>query len=175
MAGGKRTKEYLLLDGYNVINAWPQLRELCQLDLEEARSKLIEYMTEYQSYKAIKIIIVFDAHLVKKSRGKSEVLKGIEVVFTKERETADGFIEKKVQELTPRNRVVVATNDWLEQQMILGGGATRISVRELILDFQNIKGKISKKTEEDKYKKEVLSNRLDSSVVEKLEKFRRKL
>ncbi len=175
MGRGKKLKEYLLIDGYNVINAWPQLKRVCDESLDEARAKLIELMMEYQSYKAIKIIIVFDAHLVKKSREKSEIIKGIEVVFTKERETADGYIEKKVQELSQRNRVVVATNDWLEQQMVLGGGATRISVRELIMEFKQIKEKIDKKTEEDKLQKEVLANRLNSSVLEKLEKFRRKL
>ncbi|MBM7615321.1 NYN domain-containing protein [Alkaliphilus hydrothermalis] len=169
-------KEYLLIDGYNVINAWPYLREICHQDLDEARNALIEIMMEYQSLKAVKIIVVFDAHLVRRSRGKSEKIKGVEVVFTKERETADGYIERKVIGLIEkRNRVVVATNDWLEQQMVLGGGATRISVRELIADYEHMKARVGKKTRENTLKKEEISNRLDSSVLEKLEKFRRKL
>ncbi len=171
----KSPKEHLFIDGYNVINAWPQLREISKDDLEGARRQLIEMMAEYQAYKGIKVTIVFDAHLVKFSMEKKEQQKGVTVVFTKEKETADGYIEKKIAELSLRNRVRVVTNDWLEQQMILGSGATRISVRELLLDYQHIKEKISKKTQEIQLKKDYLSNRLDESVLEKLEKFRRKL
>ncbi len=168
-------KEHLLIDGYNVINAWPQLREISREDLEGARRQLIEMMAEYQAYKDLKVTIVFDAHLVKYSMEKIEHQMGVTVVFTKEKETADGYIEKKIIELSKRNRVQVVTNDWLEQQMILGSGATRISVRELLLDYERIKEKITKKTEEIQLKKDYLSNRLDQSVLEKLEKFRRKL
>lgn len=171
----KGLKEYLIIDGYNVINSWPLLREICLTDLDDARRQLIDMMAEYQSYKAIRVMIVFDAHLVKHSREKKEHVKGVEVVFTKEKETADGFIEKKINELSQRNRVMVVTNDWMEQQMVLGSGATRISVRELVLDYQYIKEKITKKTEDLKYKKDYLSNRLDENLLEKLEKFRRKL
>ncbi|KAB3533607.1 NYN domain-containing protein [Alkaliphilus pronyensis] len=168
-------KEYLIIDGYNVINGWPQLREVCNDDLDEARNKLIEMMMEYQSFRGVHIIIVFDAHLVKKSREKREKIKGIEVVFTKERETADLYIERKSIELSKKNRVVVATNDWLEQQIVLGGGATRISVRELAIDFQHVKGKINNKTQKSVKLKEELSNRIDDTILKKLEKFRRKL
>ncbi|ABR50568.1 protein of unknown function DUF901 [Alkaliphilus metalliredigens QYMF] len=166
-------KEYLVLDGYNVLNGWPKLKELCQGDLDGARKELLEMMAEYGSFKGIEVIVVFDAHLVKGSMQKNEKLKGVEVVFTKEKQTADSYIERLITELSIRNRVVVATNDWAEQQMVLGGGATRISVRELVLEFQNIKVKIKKKGEKLSQERNDISSRLDETILEKLEKFRR--
>ena len=80
---GKKSKEYLFVDGYNVINAWENLRELSDISLEVAREELIDIMSEYQHYSGIKVIIVFDAHMVKGSSGKKEIIKGVEVVYTK--------------------------------------------------------------------------------------------
>ena len=168
-----KRKEYLILDGYNVINSWPKLKKLMEGNLEESRKELIEMMAEYQAFKGVKVIVVFDAYLVKGSMESKEDIKNVEVVFTKERETADSYIEKFITGVSKRDRVVVATNDWAEQQMILGGGATRISVRELIIEFDRIKNKITKKTETLDQEKNMLSNRIDGSILEKLEKFRR--
>ncbi|SNS38760.1 hypothetical protein SAMN05446037_100929 [Anaerovirgula multivorans] len=167
-------KEYLILDGYNVINGWPQLKKLATQNLEEARIELIERMIEYQSYKGLHVIIVFDAHLVKGSMEKNDKIKGVEVVFTKEKETADGYIEKFILQLSKRQRASVVTNDWTEQQMILGSGGTRIPVREFVIDFDNIKNNIQKKTEILQQQKDFLSNRIDPLVLEKLEKLRRR-
>ena len=96
--------------------------------LEVARTELVGMMAEYRAFKGINVIIVFDAYLVKGSTRNKEKLKGIEVVFTKEKETADSYIERLIVELlsNKKNRVSVVTNDWTEQQMVLGGGATRI-------------------------------------------------
>lgn len=168
-------KEYLILDGYNVINSWPKLKVLMNESLETARDELINIMAEYKAFKGINVIVVFDAYLVKGSMRNNEKLKGIEVVFTKERETADSYIEKLIVELSKKNRVAVVTNDWTEQQMVLGGGATRVPVREMILEFDQIKSKINKKIEVKKVQKDTLSDRIDSSILEKLEKFRRGL
>ncbi|MCC5910796.1 MAG: NYN domain-containing protein [Clostridiaceae bacterium] len=167
-------KEYLILDGYNIINAWDKLKHIAQQSLEEAREQLVEMMAEFQASKKADVIIVFDAHLVKASMEKKEKVKNVEVVYTKERETADSYIEKIIPELTKRNRVMVVTNDWTEQQMILGSGATRLSVREFILDYDATKKAIQKKTEDLRQEKDYLSNRIDPSVLEKLEKFRRR-
>ena len=82
---GKKPKEYLFIDGYNVINSWNNLKELSSINLEVAREELIEIMAEYQHYSNIKIIIVFDAHMVKTNSGKRETIKGVEVVYTKEK------------------------------------------------------------------------------------------
>ena len=139
-------KEYLILDGYNVINSWPELERLMSQSLEVARTDLIGKMAEYRAYKGINVIIVFDAYLVKGSNRSNEKLQGVEIVFTKEKETADAYIERLITQLSSnRNRVSVVTNDWVEQQMVLGGGATRVSVREMVLEFDQIKNKIHKK------------------------------
>lgn len=167
------SKEYLILDGYNVINFWPKLKFLMDESLETARNGLINIMAEYRAFKGINVIIVFDAYLVKGSVRKSEKLKGVEIVFTKEGETADSYIERLIVELSKRNRVAVVTNDWAEQQMVLGGGATRIPVREMILEFDHIKNKISKRIEIKKVQKNELRDMVDSSILEKLEKFGR--
>jgi len=169
-------KEYLILDGYNVINSWPELERLMSQSLEVARTDLIGKMAEYRAYKGINVIIVFDAYLVKGSNRSNEKLQGVEIVFTKEKETADAYIERLITQLSSnRNRVSVVTNDWVEQQMVLGGGATRVSVREMVLEFDQIKNKIHKKIESTKKQKETLSDRIDPAILEKLEKIRRKL
>ncbi len=128
---GKRSKEYLFVDGYNIINSWSNLKELSKLSLEVAREELIEIMLEYQAYTGIKTIIVFDAHLVKGNSGLIENYNGLQVIYTKENETADQYIEKTLDEIGRVEKVRVATSDWLEQQIILGRGGTRISAREL--------------------------------------------
>lgn len=167
--------EYLILDGYNVINSWPELKLLMDGSLEVAREELVEKMAEYKAFKGINVIVVFDAYMVKGSIQKKDKLKGINIVFTKEKETADAYIERLIVDLTKNrfNRVSVVTNDWTEQQMVLGGGATRISVRELILEFSSIKNKINKKIEAPQKQKDTLSDRIDKTILEKLEKFRR--
>ncbi len=166
-------EEYLILDGYNVINSWPKLKFLMDESLEVARNGLINKMAEYKAFKGINVIVVFDAYLVKGSIEKSEKLKGVEMVFTKEKETADTYIEKLIVELSKKNRVAVVTNDRAEQQIILGSGATRISVREMILEFDIIKSKINNKIKVEKIQKNTLSDIIDNSILEKLEKFRR--
>ncbi len=167
-------KEYLLIDGYNVINSWPQLKDLLIEDLGEARAQLIDMMSEYQTYRGLYAIIVFDAHLVKGSLEKTKNIKGVKVVYTKEKETADNYIEKFIVNLPKRDRASVVTNDWTEQQMVLGSGGTRIPVRELILDYNNCKRNISKEVEALKTNKDFLSDRIDPITLEKLERFRRK-
>ena len=172
--GGRALKEYLIIDGYNVINGWPMLRDLAIESFEESRRQLIEMMVEYQSFKGIHVIIVFDAHLVKGSIEKKDMIKGVKIVFTKESQTADSYIEKLILQLSKKHRVTVVTNDWAEQQMVLGGGAIRMTIREFIIDFNGAKSSISKKTEKLQEQREALSNRIDPIVLEKLEKLRRK-
>lgn len=168
-------KEFLIVDGYNVINAWPDLKKISKENLEEARDFLIERMAEYQSFTGEKVVLVFDAYQVKGTKAKVEKIKGVEVVFTKEHQTADSYIEKKVDELTrnKRNIVKVVTSDWAEQQVILGSGAVRVIPRELKIDLDLMKNKIRTKAGKAKKKKEILSERLDKNVLEILEKWRK--
>ncbi len=87
-------KEYLFVDGYNVINDWDELKQLSNIDLQSARDRLVEIMVEYKVLTGTEIVIVYDAHMVKGSCEKVENIKGVEVVFTKEHQTADSYIEK---------------------------------------------------------------------------------
>ena len=91
-------KEYLFIDGYNVINQWQYYRDVSG-NIENARNKLIELLVEYQAYKGLRVVLVFDAHLVKGSQEKKELVFGVEVVYTKENETADSYIEKQLDRI----------------------------------------------------------------------------
>ena len=124
-------KEYLLVDGYNIIFAWDELRELSELNLEAARGRLMDILCDLQGALGCTVILVFDAYRVEGNRG--EVLKyhNIHVVYTKEAETADQYIEKTVHEIGRKHRVTVATSDGLEQVIILGQGAARLSAAGL--------------------------------------------
>lgn len=119
--------EYLLVDGYNIIFAWEELAELAKENLESARMKLIDIMCNYQGYKKCRLIVVFDAYKVKGGKGEVEKWNNIDVVYTKEAETADMYIEKVTHEIGKKHRVRVATSDNLEQIIILGHGALRLS------------------------------------------------
>lgn len=170
----KKYKEYLFVDGYNIINSWEKLKELSDINLELAREELIGIMQEYQSYLDIKVVIVFDAHLVKGSSGIVEEFNGLEVVYTKEGETADQYIEKTLNEIGRIKRVRVATSDWLEQQIVLGRGGTRISARELELEIQDLKNTMIRKKERKGAQEEVALGRLDDRILELLNQWREK-
>ncbi len=163
---------YLILDGYNVINLWPRLKSLMSHSLELARDELINIMAEFRAFKGINVVIVFDAHLKKGNTGVSEEINGVEVVFTKECETADCYIEKLTIELLKNHNVAVVTNDKTEQQMILGSGAIRIPVREMIGEFKQMKNKINAEIRVRGIQKNTLSDMIDNSILERLERFR---
>lgn len=167
---GKKSKEYLFVDGYNVINSWENLRELSDISLEVAREELIDIMSEYQHYSGIKVIIVFDAHMVKGSSGKKEIIKEVEVVYTKEYETADQYIEKILDDIGRIEKIRVATSDWMEQQIVLGRGGTRISARELELEIEGYKKMIRKKRKVENEKNDILLGKLDEDTIKKLNK-----
>jgi len=119
-------KEYLLVDGYNVIFAWDELKNAARSSLDLARNLLINRLCNYQGFCGTEIILVFDAYKVKKNPGSVEEFRNISVVYTKEAETADAYIEKVSHELTKKHRVRVATSDGTEQMIILGNGALRV-------------------------------------------------
>ncbi|QQY79432.1 hypothetical protein EDD65_109121 [Keratinibaculum paraultunense] len=175
MAGkDRKPKEYLFVDGYNIINSWENLRELSNISLEVAREELIDIMSEYQHYSGIKTIIVFDAHMVKGNSGKREIVKEVEVVYTKEYETADQYIEKVLDDLGRIEKIRVATSDWMEQQIVLGRGGTRISARELELEIKGYKRMIRQKRKIENEKNDILLGKLDEETIEKLNKLIKK-
>ena len=136
-------EEYLLVDGYNIIFAWPELNELSKDNLDSARRNLMDILCNYQGYKGCNLILVFDAYKVKGNPGSVEKYHNIYVVYTKEAETADQYIEKTVHDMhqTPPNkgryRVTVATSDALEQMIVWGNGAQRISALGFKADIEN--------------------------------------
>ncbi|WP_082235788.1 NYN domain-containing protein [Halobacillus massiliensis] len=137
----------LIVDGYNMIGAWPELQKLKDKDLAQARDLLIEMLAEYQAYKGDRVIVVFDAYHVRGLDSKQKNFK-IEVIFTKENETADERIEKLSGELNDvRTQVYVATSDYAEQRTIFARGAFRKSARELYIEVKNIQLEIKKDVE----------------------------
>ncbi len=129
--------EYLLVDGYNIIFAWEKLNRMAEESLDLARSELINILCNYQGFKRCELIVVFDAYKVKGNKGEVEQIGGISVVYTKEAETADMYIEKATRRLGGKHRVRVATSDRLEQLIILGSGAQRVSASEFLSEVND--------------------------------------
>lgn len=123
--------DYLIVDGYNIIFAWDELKKIAASDLDSARAELIKIMSNYQGVSGYEIIVVFDAYRVKGKRRDTEKHFNISIVYTKEAETADSYIERVTHELSKKHRVRVATSDGIEQMIILGNGAMRMSTNEL--------------------------------------------
>ncbi|MCM3164485.1 NYN domain-containing protein [Metabacillus litoralis] len=165
--------DILLVDGYNIIGTWPELQNLKKNDLAGARDLLIEKMAEYQAYTGYRVIIVFDAHMVKGIEKKQKNYR-VEVIFTRENETADERIEKLAISLSNiKTQVHVATSDFTEQWAIFGQGALRKSARELLNEMTSIEGRIKhkvKKIEENRPSSKIA---IPEDVLEKLEKWRR--
>ncbi len=165
-------KEYLFIDGYNIINQWKTLKNYTE-SIENSRNKLIEDLIEYKAYRGINVIVVFDAHLVKGSNEKKEIISGVEVVYTKEHETADSYIEKQLDKIGREEIVQVATSDNYIQQIVIARGGTRISAEEMFLEFNKTKQEIRRKTDNIRQNSTKISNVLDSATLEKLENLRR--
>ncbi|WP_226530310.1 NYN domain-containing protein [Metabacillus niabensis] len=165
--------DILLVDGYNIIGAWPDLQKLKKNGLAEARDLLIEKMAEYQAYTGFRVIIVFDAHMVKGIEKKQKNHR-VEVIFTRENETADERIEKLAISLSNiKTQVHVATSDFTEQWAIFGQGALRKSARELLNEMNSIENRIQHKVKKIEQKRPASKIAIPEDVMEKLEKWRR--
>ena len=138
----KPVKQYLLVDGYNVIFAWKELDELAKHNLDAARSKLMDILCNYQGYHKKEVILVFDAYKVKGNPGEVQEYHNIHVVYTKEAQTADSYIEKATHELAKKHDVTVVTSDGFEQLSIMGQGARRVSSREFELQIKEMEQEI---------------------------------
>ncbi|GAX89339.1 NYN domain-containing protein [Effusibacillus lacus] len=167
-------KEVLIVDGYNIIGSWPQLVELKRESLELARDELIGILKEYQKFTGMQVILVFDAHLMQGAR--REYRPGqIRVLFTKEEETADELIERIVYEMEKQaTHIYVATSDLVEQQITFGGGALRISARELEARIKEARKSIRKHVKRLENQRNTIGDQLDEKVAEIFEKWRRK-
>ena len=153
-------EEYLLVDGYNIIFAWDDLNELAKYNIESARGKLMDILSNYQGYKKMTLILVFDAYKVKGNQGEVGMYHNIHVVYTKEAETADQYIEKTVHRIGHNGNVTVASSDGLEQIIIMGAGAHRLSARDLRTEIEHTNGQIRENylEKEQKTKSYLLEN-----------------
>lgn len=139
---GEPVEDYLLVDGYNIIFAWQGLCELAKANMDAARMRLMDILCNYQGYSGCILILVFDAYKVKGNPGSVETYHNISVVYTKEAETADMYIEKTTKQIAKKHRVRVATSDGMEQMIILGHGATRISAEAFREEVQRVNERI---------------------------------
>lgn len=140
-------EDFLLIDGYNIIFAWEELRKLAESNIDSARDRLIEKIGNYQGYKGMNVILVFDAYKVKGGRENVISHGGLDVIYTKEAETADQYIARTSKILTKNGRVSVATSDGMVQMIIFGSGANRISATELEGDVRLVEERIREEIE----------------------------
>ena len=136
--------EYLLVDGYNIIFAWDELKAIAQENVAAAREALLDLLSNYKGFRQCEVILVFDAYKVKGNPGSIDKTGGVYVVYTKEAETADAYIEKTTYELGKNHRVRVATSDGLEQLIILGHGALRLSAAAFHQEMEQAAGEIAR-------------------------------
>lgn len=146
-------KEYLLVDGYNIIFAWEELNELAKASIDAARNKLMDILSNYQGFSGCTLILVFDAYKVKGNQGEVQKYHNIYVVYTKEAETADQYIEKTTHEIGRKYKVTVATSDALEQVIVMGQGAYRISARDFYEEVERTEKQIQEINERERGEK----------------------
>lgn len=165
----------VFVDGYNVINSWPNLKNIKKYSYESARKKLIDVLENYASYNLCKIYIVFDAYKVSGNMEKKDTIGDITIIFTKDGETADAYIERYVNDIGRKMEVVVVTSDGLEQQTVFQRGATRMSSLEFYKEVIEVEEKIRKKTSKNNLStnKNFLGDSLGNDIFEILDKIRK--
>ena len=169
----ERQEEYLLVDGYNIIFSWEELNEMPKTNIAAARQKLMDVLCNYQGFKKCTLILVFDAYKVEGFQGEVQKYHNIHVVYTKEAETADQYIEKTVHQIAKKYKVTVATSDATEQVIIWGAGAMRMSAQGLLEEVQETNKEIRRLLDEVKKPgKESMLKGLPPEVAELLEEVR---
>ncbi|KFN02267.1 NYN domain-containing protein [Bacillus clarus] len=165
--------DILIVDGYNIIGAWTDLKKLRDVDLQSSRDALIDKMADYQGYTGTRVMIVFDAYTVQGIEKKMKQSR-VEVIFTRKNQTADEKIEQLAIELRNINtQVYVATSDYTEQWVIFAQGALRKSARELELEVQAMEQQVRRRTKDAKEKQPAMRAIFSKDITEKLEKLRR--
>ncbi|WP_020620121.1 NYN domain-containing protein [Paenibacillus daejeonensis] len=171
-----RRQDVLLVDGYNMIGAWPELDRLKEEGLEEARDRLLTMLADYQGFTGMQVIVIFDAHRVP-GHGATYKQYKLTVIYTREKETADEVVERLVGELKQRGReIYVATSDMAEQHMAFGKGALRLSARELLIELGQSRKELEqtlKSGETASAKRNPLDDVLSLDVRTRLERLRR--
>lgn len=170
--------DFLLIDGYNIIHDWENLSSLAETSLELARDKLVNMVANYQGFRDINAIIVFDAHKIR--YGHENIIKygNVTLVYTAEAETADAYIERAIETMTRAAkpyRIAVATSDNMEQVIIMAKGAYRLSARDLLEEIETTEAEIRRKiTKARPIKTNQLTDNLDPEMAEWLETMRLK-
>ncbi len=168
----KQKENYLLVDGYNIIFAWEELNELSKVNFGAAREKLADILCNYQGFKDVKLILVFDAYKVEGSKGEVSKYNNIYIVYTKEAETADAYIEKVTHDIGRKHNVTVATSDALEQLIVWGQGANRMSANDLRIEIESTSVEIRESLQEIKKDKNRLFDNLTEDVADLMEDVR---
>ncbi len=165
----------VFIDGYNVLNSWPNLKEGRNDSFDGRRQKLINILHNYGVYSGSKVILVFDGHrVIGNIENKEEINGNLSIIFTKDGETADSYIERNVHEVGRKYEVYVVTSDWLEQQTIFQRGAVRISSLEFYNEVLDTEKNIRTKTEKVSISnKNHLQDNIDGEILKKLEEMRR--
>ncbi len=169
----EKLKEYLLVDGYNVIFAWEDLKDIAKVNIEAARNKLMDILCNYQGFKKCTVILVFDAYKVEGYALEIQKYHNIHVVYTKEAETADQYIEKVVHEIGRKYHVTVVTSDGVEQVVTLGQGGKLISAREFHEEVETTRHLIREEYEKRRENgKNYLFDHMDKELAEEMEEVR---
>jgi|LSQX01.2.fsa_nt_gb predicted RNA-binding protein with PIN domain len=170
----KKYDELLFIDGYNIINSWSSLKNTSMDELEESRRILINILMEFKHYTPEGVVLVFDSYNVKTDR-QVIMEEKLLIVYTKEFETADHFIERSVEKYSRKKKIRVATSDRLEQDIILGKGATRISAKELEYEIDNFYNEVKKIQTVGKIKNKRHLGSLKQDSINALEKYKEKM
>jgi predicted RNA-binding protein with PIN domain len=170
----KFATSYLLVDGYNIIHAWKKLKEMADVSLIAAREMLVDILANYKGFKHQEVIVVFDAHHVEGGVGSIEKRNGVYIVYTREAETADEYIEKTTGQLRRESfRVRVATSDHLEQIIVMGQGAARLFAEDLKREVEEAESDIRERINKPKpIKKNLLYENLDPETAAAIERMR---
>lgn len=167
--------EYIVVDGYNVLYAWPELAKLKDKGLEHARDRLVDILADYSGISGDRVLVVFDAYQVRGFSGaRYEEVNGVQVFYTREEETADAMIERLVGDMPRDGYTMVVTSDWDEQRIILGRGAYRMTPGELRQRVQRAKKECQESFTSKKPTEGYLENRLSDNIRQMFEKWRRK-
>lgn len=165
-------REILVVDGYNLIHAWGDLKQQSNTDLDGARTSLNNIISEYINYRGIEGYIVYDAYNVKGAKTKELRQGRLHIIFTKETQTADAYIEKLIATFPYKRHAIirVASDDMAEQNMVLGSGATRISTRELAMEIRQAEERLQHTIRETRKNRNTLDELLDPDVVAQLKR-----
>lgn len=169
-----KTKKLIIIDGYNILNAWEKYKPFLKLSFENARQELIYDMGEYSKLVGIDLLIVFDAYKIN-FKGSSEIIKGIEVIYTKQNETADQYIEKKLDEMGRKILVSVGTDDTLIQKLVTQRGGNVLTAKELLYRYENLKNKSNRYEIKNRISNKSYFNTLDEKALNQLDEIEEKL